>query len=74
MKNVEVEKYEDEDVAEKMVTPPNGEGMPYPELLVKHLHERVDDLVKKHYSQWQIIMLKYLLENEFLGVLLIIIS
>ena len=48
MKNVEVEKYEDEDVAEKMVTPPNGEGMPYPELLVEHLHERVDDLVKKH--------------------------
>ena len=48
MKNVEVEKYEDEDVAEKMVTPPNREGMPYPKLLVEHLHERVDDLVKKH--------------------------
>ena len=58
MKNVEVEKYEDEDVAEKMVTPPNGEGMPNPELLVEHLHERVDDLVKKHWSQ--IMILKYL--------------
>ena len=74
MKDVEAQEYEDKDVAEKMVVPPDREGIPHSKLLVEHLNDGIDDLVKKHYSQWQIIMLKYLLENEFLGVLLIIIS
>ena len=48
MKDVEAQEYEDKDVAEKMVVPPEREGIPYSKLLVEHLNDGIDDLVKKH--------------------------
>ena len=48
MKDVEAQEYEDEDVAEKMVVPPDREGIPHPKFLVEHLNDGVDDLVEKH--------------------------
>ena len=69
MKDVEAQEYEDKDVAEKMVVPPDREGIPHPKLLVEHLNDGVDDLVKKHLSQSQIIIWKWFAENEFLWVL-----
>ena len=60
MKDVEVQKYEDKDVAEQMVIPPDREGIPHPQLLVEHFNDGIDDLVKKHWTQGKIIILKYL--------------
>ena len=48
VKDVEVQEYEDKDVAQEMVVPPEREGVPRPELLVEHLDRAIDDLVEKH--------------------------
>ena len=67
MKDVEVQKYEDKDVAEQMVVPPDREGIPDPQLLVEHFNDGIDDLVKKHWTPGSNYNIKiFVYENEFL--------